>query len=101
MGRLNNRRLISGMYNWSDMTFAVRRNVILMHLDALRCILLYDRLIVLVPDGADQLLHDLENKITEAKTQQTVFFGKAYLLVAFRINTSFIPSCILYLHLHV
>lgn len=68
--------MISGMHNWENMTFALRKNVILMHLDALRCLLLFDRMIVLAPDGATELLNELETKVMEARRQQSLSLGK-------------------------
>lgn len=69
------RRMISGMHNWENMTFALRKNVILMQLDALRCLLLFDRMIVLAPDGATELLNELETKVLEARRQQSQHIG--------------------------
>jgi len=43
--------------------FIVRLYVILLNFDPLRCIVLHDRLIVLVPDGADSVLDDLEKNL--------------------------------------
>mmetsp|Transcript_8378 Transcript_8378/g.22672 ORF Transcript_8378/g.22672 Transcript_8378/m.22672 type:complete len:556 (-) Transcript_8378:747-2414(-) len=41
----------------------VRRHAMLLNFDPLRAIILRDRLLVLVPDGADSLLNELEKKV--------------------------------------
>ncbi len=41
------------MYQYNDGLPLHRRHTIVLNLDELRCLLLYDRLIVIVPEGAD------------------------------------------------
>jgi magnesium transporter len=48
-----------------DVRMCTRRHCILFAFDPLRGIILWDRIIVLVPTGADSLLRLLENNIFE------------------------------------
>lgn len=53
----------------------VRRNVLLLNFDVLRCIILFDRLIVIVPQGGDHdsLRLKLERKLEENEQQWRLF----------------------------
>ena len=70
------RRLMAGLSTGSDMSIAVRRHVVLFNFDPLRCIILWDRLIVLVPDGADSILNTLEHNLKQASTQGQAFLDE-------------------------
>jgi Mg2+ and Co2+ transporter CorA len=57
------RRLVSPFSASNEPELIVRRHVMLLNFDPLRAIILRDRLLVLVPDGADSLLVDLEKRV--------------------------------------
>jgi len=67
------RRLITSLSNGCDMSICVRRHVILINFDPLKCIVLWDRLIVLIPDGADSILNVLEENFQQAITNEQAF----------------------------
>ena len=67
------RRLMAGLSTGSDMSIAVRRHVILFNFDPLRCIVLWDRLIVLMPDGECTVLDNLEHNVKQASSQGQAF----------------------------
>lgn len=57
------RRLVTPFSATNKPDVIVRRHVMLLNFDPLRAIILRDRLLVLVPDGADSLLSLLERKV--------------------------------------
>ena len=57
------RRLTSPFSASNEPELMVRRHVILCNFDPLRAIILRDRLLVIVPEGADGLLVDLERRV--------------------------------------
>lgn len=57
------RRLVTPFSASNEPEMIVRRHVILLNVDPLRAVILRDRLLVLVPDGADSLLVDLEKRV--------------------------------------
>eukprot|EP00979_Chaetoceros_neogracilis_P000672 scaffold162_cov267-Chaetoceros_neogracile.AAC.22 len=57
------RRLVSPFSPSNEPELMVRRHVILLNVDPLRAIVLRDRLLVIVPDGADSILVSLEKKV--------------------------------------
>lgn len=72
------RRLISGLDTESvkskEMSILVRRHTIALNLDIIRCLVLWDRLIVVVPEGADSHCFDhLEENLRWLRVQQRAF----------------------------
>jgi hypothetical protein len=57
------RRLVTPFSASNEPELIVRRHVMLLNFDPLRAIILRDRLLVLVPDGADSLLVNLEQRV--------------------------------------
>ncbi len=57
------RRLVTPFSSTNVPVFMVRRHVLLLILDPLRAIVLRDRLLLLVPDGADEILNHLESRL--------------------------------------
>jgi len=57
------RRLVTPFSSSNEPELIVRRHVILLNFDPLRAIALRDRLLVLVPEGADSILLDLEKRV--------------------------------------
>eukprot|EP00814_Leptocylindrus_danicus_P022163 CAMPEP_0116032624 /NCGR_PEP_ID=MMETSP0321-20121206/18290_1 /TAXON_ID=163516 /ORGANISM="Leptocylindrus danicus var. danicus, Strain B650" /LENGTH=292 /DNA_ID=CAMNT_0003508115 /DNA_START=317 /DNA_END=1191 /DNA_ORIENTATION=- len=57
------RRLVTPFSNTNEPALIVRRHVMLLNFDPLRAIVLRDRLLVLVPDGADSILISLEKRM--------------------------------------
>ncbi|KAL3793332.1 hypothetical protein HJC23_003842 [Cyclotella cryptica] len=57
------RRLVTPFSNSNEPQLMVRRHVMLLNFDPLRAIVLRDRLLVLVPDGADSILITLEKRV--------------------------------------
>jgi magnesium transporter len=57
------RRLVTPFSGSNEPEFIIRRHVLLLNFDPLRAIVLRDRLLVLVPDGADQILETLAKRI--------------------------------------
>lgn len=57
------RRLVTPFSASNEPELIVRRHVMLLNFDPLRAVILRDRLLVLVPDGADSLLQDLEKRV--------------------------------------
>lgn len=57
------RRLVNPFSASNESEVIVRRHAILMNFDPLRAIILKDRLLVLVPDGADSILVQLEKRL--------------------------------------
>lgn len=73
------RRLVTPFSASNEPQLIVRRHVVLLNFDPLRAVVLRDRLLVLVPDGADSILVELERRlrggINEMKNQ--VFGSKS------------------------
>ncbi len=72
------RRLISGLDTESvkskEMSILVRRHTVALNLDIIRCLVLWDRLIVVVPEGADShCLDHLEENLRWLRVQQRAF----------------------------
>jgi len=57
------RRLVTPFSASNEPDLIVRRHVMLLNFDPLRAIILRDRLLVLIPDGADSMLTDLERRV--------------------------------------
>jgi len=57
------RRLVTPFSTSNEPELIVRRHVMLLNFDPLRAIVLRDRLLVLVPDGADSILISLEKSV--------------------------------------
>ena len=57
------RRLVTPFSSSNEPQLIVRRHVMLLNFDPLRAIVLRDRLLVLVPDGADSILIELERRV--------------------------------------
>jgi magnesium transporter len=57
------RRLVTPFSSSNEPTLMVRRHVMLLNFDPLRAIVLRDRVLVLVPDGADSILITLEKRV--------------------------------------
>jgi len=57
------RRLVTPFSASNEPELIVRRHVMLLNFDPLRAVILRDRLLVLVPDGADSLLVELERRV--------------------------------------
>lgn len=57
------RRLTSPFSASNEPELMVRRHVILCNFDPLRAIIMRDRLVVVVPEGADSMLADLERRV--------------------------------------
>lgn len=57
------RRLVTPFSSTNVPVFMVRRHAVLLILDPLRAIVLRDRLLLLVPDGADEILNHLESRL--------------------------------------
>jgi magnesium transporter len=61
------RKLVTPFSASNEPEFIVRRHAMLLNFDPLRAIILRDRLLVLVPDGADSLLVELERRVRGAE----------------------------------
>ena len=59
------RKLVTPFSASNEPELIVRRHAMLLNFDPLRAIVLRDRLIVLVPDGADSILVELEKRVLE------------------------------------
>ena len=57
------RRLVTPFSSSNEPQLMVRRHVMLLNFDPLRAVVLKDRLLVLVPDGADSILIELERRV--------------------------------------
>ena len=57
------RRLVTPFSSTNEPEIIVRRHVILLNMDPLRAIVLRDRLLLLVPNGADAILEQLEKRV--------------------------------------
>ena len=69
------RKLVTPLSSSNEPDLIVRRHVMLLNYDPLRTIILRDRLLVLVPDGADSILSDLERRVRWG-SKENVIFGK-------------------------
>ncbi|KAL7556153.1 hypothetical protein ACA910_006252 [Epithemia clementina (nom. ined.)] len=71
------RKLVTPFSSSNEPDLIVRRHAMLMNFDPLRTIILRDRLLVLVPDGADSILVDLERRVRGGhKELEDVIFGR-------------------------
>ena len=71
------RRLVTPFSASNEPQLMVRRHVMLLNFDPLRAIVLRDRLLVIVPDGADSILIDLERRVRGGITEmENQVFGK-------------------------
>mmetsp|Transcript_39977 Transcript_39977/g.60021 ORF Transcript_39977/g.60021 Transcript_39977/m.60021 type:complete len:437 (-) Transcript_39977:130-1440(-) len=59
------RRLVTPFSTSNEAELIVRRHVMLLNFDPLRAIVLRDRLLVVVPDGADTILEELEKRLRD------------------------------------
>ncbi|KAL7462127.1 hypothetical protein ACHAXS_002518 [Conticribra weissflogii] len=57
------RRLVTPFSASNEPSLMIRRHVMLLNFDPLRAVVLKDRLLVLVPDGADSLVRGLEKRV--------------------------------------
>jgi hypothetical protein len=57
------RRLVTPFSSTNEPQLIVRRHVMLLNFDPLRAVVLRDRLLVLIPDGADDLIMALERRV--------------------------------------
>ncbi len=57
------RRLVTPFSSSNEPELMVRRHVMLLNFDPLRAIVLRDRMLLLVPDGADSILMNLERRV--------------------------------------
>ena len=57
------RRLVTPFSSSNEPELIIRRHVMLLNFDPLRSIVLRDRMLLLVPDGADSILIDLERNV--------------------------------------
>lgn len=57
------RKLVTPFSISNEPELIVRRHVMLLNFDPLRAVILRDRLLVLVPDGADSFLEDIESRV--------------------------------------
>ena len=74
------RRLITTFSGSNEPELIVRRHVILLNFDPLRAIVLRDRLLILVPDGADSILETLAKRIKGGMTEmEASVFGEEQL----------------------
>jgi magnesium transporter len=72
------RRLVTPFSTTNEPELIVRRHVMLLNYDPLRAIILRDRLLVLVPDGADSLLATLEQRVRGGReAMENSIFGAA------------------------
>jgi magnesium transporter len=72
------RRLVTPFSLSNQPELIVRRHVMLLNFDPLRAIILRDRLLVLVPDGADSLLETLEKRVRAgAAGEENDIFGES------------------------
>lgn len=72
------RRLFTPFSPSNEPELIVRRHVMLLNFDPLRAIILRDRLIVLVPDGADSMLVYLEERAQGGQVaMERAFFGSS------------------------
>lgn len=72
------RRLVTPFSASNEPELIVRRHVMLLNFDPLRAVILRDRLLVLVPDGADSLLVDLEKRVRGgAREVERSVFGES------------------------
>jgi hypothetical protein len=70
------RRLVTPFSTSNEPELIVRRHVMLLNFDPLRAIILRDRLLVLVPDGADSLITKLEQRVRGGSTEiENSIFG--------------------------
>jgi magnesium transporter len=74
------RRLVTPFSTSNEPELIVRRHVMLLNYDPLRAIILRDRLLVLVPDGADSLLTTLEQRVRGGREamENSVFGAKVH-----------------------
>jgi magnesium transporter len=67
------RRLVTPFSSSNEPELIVRRHVMLLNFDPLRAIVLRDRLLVLVPDGADSILETLTQRVEGGLSEESVF----------------------------
>ncbi|KAL9191354.1 hypothetical protein ACHAXT_001060 [Thalassiosira profunda] len=74
------RRLVTPFSSSNEPQLMVRRHVMLLNFDPLRAVVLRDRLLVLVPDGADSILIELERRVRGgiAEMENQVFGTSAH-----------------------
>mmetsp|Transcript_30703 Transcript_30703/g.61500 ORF Transcript_30703/g.61500 Transcript_30703/m.61500 type:complete len:617 (+) Transcript_30703:1631-3481(+) len=63
------RRLVTPFSSSNEPSLIIRRHVMLLNFDPLRAIVLRDRVLVLVPDGADSILIELEKRVRGGITE--------------------------------
>ena len=74
------RRLVTPFSGSNEPELIVRRHVILLNFDPLRAIVLRDRLLILVPDGADSILETLAKRIKGGMTEmEASVFGDEHI----------------------
>ena len=67
------RRLVTPFSATNEPALVMRRHVMVFHLDPLRAIITRDRLLVLVPTGADSILVQLEERVRNGSTEHSVW----------------------------
>jgi magnesium transporter len=73
------RRLVTPFSTSNEPELIVRRHVMLLNFDPLRAVVLRDRLLVLVPDGADSILETLSQRIKGGLSEmEDSVFGKEH-----------------------
>jgi magnesium transporter len=73
------RRLVTPFSGSNEPELIVRRHVMLLNFDPLRAIVLRDRLLILVPDGADSILETLAKKIKGGQDEmEASVFGEEH-----------------------
>lgn len=81
-------RLVTPFSSSNEPALIVRRHVMLLNFDPLRAIVLRDRLLVLVPDGADSILISLERKLKGGiKELEKSIFGEDKRMTSSRIGS--------------
>ena len=82
------RRLVAPFSSSNAPELMVRRHVILMNFDPLRAILLRDRLLILVPDGSDSILIELQRRL-QGKSSDDVHYNEWDLIQSVTNNLLF------------
>ena len=70
------RRLMTPFGTTNEPALIVRRHVMLLNFDPLRAIVLRDRLLVLVPDGSDEILNSLEKRLHRGVNDTKNFYDE-------------------------
>jgi hypothetical protein len=71
------RRLVTPFSASNEPELIVRRHVMLLNFDPLRAIVLRDRLLVLVPTGADSILVQIEERVRQGSHENSIWEGSS------------------------